>query len=454
MENKLTEKIVNEVWGRWCSVPIVLMLSVILGVPIIVQIISQFSYIVTENGRTYSEPSNVGIICSILIVICFIGLNVWNIVFVCSNNCIKKAHKNKTGILIYVDACDRKTYDDTVRKFRDEFKNNLSSVFEDIYIPFGVKPIEYRSPKIIRLLRKKKCILFINIGINVDKDNNSFLYDMKIDGSIIHPAYKKNVKERFQKIFSSTLHRFHSVTFSSNEMIKKLRVTATEMSFACEYLVGLSMFFSGNFGQAETILEPLVKKSSMSEQWCSLRRSAQRIRYEMFMIRAMIQIEKYQRQCDDELALDEMNIMLEKAKECYGLTYEYCLNKAHYCIAKEQDAKKAKEYINMCKQMKQVPLIWKYSDAFLVAYENRSLATICSRYKNALCVDYNILDLIVFIERVLEKEPERIGLFLALGILYRRIDDISLSDKNIATYLSNVSDPQKAKTLLIKKGLF
>ncbi|WP_091872452.1 hypothetical protein [Butyrivibrio sp. INlla16] len=85
-------------------------------------------------------------------------------------------------------------------------------------------------------------------------------------------------------------------------------------------------------------------------------------------------------------------------------------------------------------------------------YENRSLETICSNYKRALKVEYNIQDLIIFIEAILKNEPERIGLFLALGILYNHIGDDELSKENIEMYLKYVSDPYKAKEALKKRG--
>ena len=46
----------------------------------------------------------------------------------------------------------------------------------------------------------------------------------------------------------------------------------------------------------------------------------------------------------EEESLDKMNEYLEKANECCGHTYEYYLNKAYYCVAKNCDTKLAKEY--------------------------------------------------------------------------------------------------------------
>lgn len=454
MDKKFTEKLTDEIWGRWWSIPVFLIMSILAAIPIIVNILSSVSYTVTENGISYNVPKMSGVYISIAIGVCFLGLNLWNVLFVYSKSHIKRASRGKTGILIYIDTDDKQIYKETIRKFGEEFKENLFNEFEVIYVPFGMKKIDYRTEKIVPFLRKRHCILFIDIGINYDKDNTSVIYDMKINGSIIHKTYTDDVQKEFKKILTASLHNFKNIIFPSKEMIKRLRITATEMSLACEYVIGLSLFLNGDLKKAEVILSEVVKRSSGSEQWDKVYLGIQRIRHEIFMIYAMIYMEKYQRQCDDESLLDQVDDMLEKAKECCGMTYEYCLNKAYYYIAKKHDSKKAGELINLCKQMKHVPQIWKYSEAFLKAYDNKSIGSIITSYNTALRVEYNIPDLIVFIESVLEREPNRSGLLLAVGILYKNLGDEELSDESIKKYIESTKDPQKTVDILTKKKLY
>lgn len=454
LDDKLTEKIIGEVWGKCCSIPIIALISAIVGVPMCCTIYVQLSYSIIEDNKTYSVPSKMATILVAIIILCFIGLNIWNILFVYSRNHIRKAKRKKAGIMIYLDTNSSEIYKSTIRKFGDEFKNNLFSGFDVIYIPFGKKVIEYRNEKMVSFLRRKRCLLFFNIRINTDKDGDSVIYDMRINGTIIHLKYKDSVKKKFERDFSATLSKFENIVFPSKEMIKKLRVTATEMSIGCEYVIGLSLFLNGEFESAEKVLSMLVEKVSKTDQWKTMNVSINRIRYEMFMTIATVYMEKYQRQCDDEASLDKMNEFLEKAGNCYGYTYDYYLTKAYYSIAKYRDANRANEYINLCKQMKKVPQIWKYSEAFLKAYENKSLGSICSSYKSALLVPYNILDLIVYIEAIIEKEPERSGLLLALGILYRNVGNETLANDYLKKYIQSVPEPLKAKEMLIKKKIY
>lgn len=453
MDNKYFNRILEEVWGKWISVPIMAVLSTPLCILGVLSILSHFSYTITEGNKTYSKATPVGIYTSILVVCCFILLNIFYIVSVFQKNHIRKAKSNKTGILIYLDAPNKAIYTDTERKFGDEFKSSVFDGFDVIFAPFGIKRIEYRNNSIVGYLQKKHCLLFLNIGINSDTDKDTVQYDMQINGTIIHTKYRDSVEKEFQKRFSELLNKFRNVVFPSKEMTKQLRVTAAEMSIACQYIIGLSLFLNGEINKAEKVLSELASRGLDSNRWGKMLNSVQRIRYEIYLTMAQINIDKYQIQCTDEEKLDKMNEYLEKAQECGGLTYEYYLNKAYYYVAKYQDSVKAKEYVNICRQTKNVPQVWKYSEAFLKAYENKSIGSILSSYKSALKIEYDVQDLIIYIENIFEKEPNRIGLSLALGVLYKSIGQNDLSEQSINDYINKCDDPVKAKDIMIKKKL-
>ena len=452
MGSKLIEKIEEDVIGKWSSIPIFAISSVIFGVSIVAAVRSAYSFSVVEDNVTYSKLTNTGFWLSFATVLCFVILNLYNAVDVFKKNHIRKAKRNRTGILINLDAPNHSVYKETERKFGNEFQSKVFSGFDVVFVPYGKKKINYREQSFVDFLRKKRCLLFLNIGINTDNDGDSLIYDLQINGSIIHKSYEENVEQEFQKEFSAALQKFKNIVFPSKEMVKRLRVTASEMSLACQYVIGLSLFLNGEFDIAESVLCELVHKIDKI-QWKNILESAQRIRYEIFITFAFVNIDKYQRQCDDEDALDKINEYTEKAQECIPNTSVYYLNKAYYCIAKKQDSLEAKKYINICKQRNEPPA-WKYSDAFLKAYENKPIGSICSSYRSALKVKYdNKQDLIIFVEMILEKEPNRLGLYLALGILYKEEGDISLSRNNLELYIKESPDPAKAREILIKKSL-
>ena len=109
--------------------------------------------------------------------------------------------------------------------------------------------------------------------------------------------------------------------------------------------------------------------------------------------------------------LDKMNLLLEEINSiCPGLP-QYFSKKAYYEIAKNRDAKAAGEFVHK-EKIVSPSKIWKYSEAFLTAYNGHSPLQIYKKYNSAFKVDYNLLFIADYIEFVIQNEPERVGLFL------------------------------------------
>ena len=93
MDNKFTEKITNEIWGKWWSIPVFLVISIVAATSMIINILSSISYEITEDGASYNMPRREGVYIAATIGLCFLIINLWNLLFVFSKNYIRKAHK-------------------------------------------------------------------------------------------------------------------------------------------------------------------------------------------------------------------------------------------------------------------------------------------------------------------------------------------------------------------------
>ena len=142
MDKKFFEKLTDEIWGRWCSVPIFFIISILVAIPMVISVLSALSHTVMVGAVSYNEPKMEAIYISVIIGLCFLGLNLWNLCFVFSRNHIKKASRGKTGIIIFIDTDDKQIHKETERKFGEEFEDNLFDEFEVITVPFGMKKIE------------------------------------------------------------------------------------------------------------------------------------------------------------------------------------------------------------------------------------------------------------------------------------------------------------------------
>lgn len=442
----------DEVWETWVSIPLCLVISVVADVLINLKIKSSFSYMVEEGINSYYKTSVLGIKIIVAIVICFCIINVINVGIVLKNNVIPKANRRKMGNLIYINAPTKKIYYETIRKFGNEYKVYMCHSFDVIFVPYRRK-IDFEKTNITKLLKRKNCVLFINVDINTDIDKDCVLYDMRIRAEIdLKTKYPKG-EELTHIFFSNILKKFKNTVFTSGEMIRKLRGTASEMSLAFTCLIGFSLFLNGQLSVAEQILESVESSDEDISFRDQIVKFSRLIRQYIYMTWAQMNAAKYIKQCNDEIALDKMNEMIEKAHDCGDESTDYYCNKAYYYIAKSGNVEKAKECIEKCKLIKGEPQVWKYSEAFFKAYENRAIASIYSSYEKALKIDYNIQDIIMYIEMVLNREPDKSGLHLALGILYNKLGDSSLSKNNLNKYLDMSPNSEGARAFLKAKLL-
>lgn len=106
-----------------------------------------------------------------------------------------------------------------------------------------------------------------------------------------------------------------------------------------------------------------------------------------------------------------------------------------FLVIKHNSLPRARECVKTCKQYKGQNS-WRYSDAFLAAYEMRSPLLIYRKYATAFKYEQDLNRIVYYIEYMLDKEPERIGLHLAAGLVYHEIDEKQLSTEHLQQYLS------------------
>jgi len=439
--NKISEKI----WGKKYSIPFAWLIGAVIIVPFITNVLSA-----DHISSTWKA------VLIVIIFSCFFALEVWYVIYVYFKNRIKKAAKGKTGIVLFINAPDKKIYNETREKFGSEFSNNLiASFFEAIFVPYGVPNVEYRNrEKIIKFLQRKRSVFYLLIDIACDNEGNATYYSVDFDASIIHRTYHPKIEKEYANIFNAVIHQSKDIDFKKLEMKKKLKAAASDISIECEYLIGTSLYFNYDFNHAEDILRVLFERIAGNQRWSNICDSIKLMRFVMFSWHAKESMQKYEKIESDVLKLEEMNYYLEKANECIKDSYLYHLNKAYYYIAHDLDSASAKVHVNICKQKKKTNNEWRYSYAFLMAYENKTVRTICSSYKTALKVQYNHLELIEFIEKILNREQNCYGLYLALGILYNHLGEKKLQKESINAYIMNTSDPDKIKAYLRGKKLY
>lgn len=142
-----------------------------------------------------------------------------------------------------------------------------------------------------------------------------------------------------------------------------------------------------------------------------------------------------------------MNSYVDKILILDSYDYQALLLKAIFIFIHEKDPDKAIKILKKCKRVQNNT--WKYSMAFLYAYKN-DLDRAYSYYISAIYTpgtNFPIIDSETFIMMILDKEPNNISLYFALGILnFYAKEDYVLAKEYLQKYL-NVSHNSKYITI-------
>jgi len=125
--------------------------------------------------------------------------------------------------------------------------------------------------------------------------------------------------------------------------------------------------------------------------------------------------------------------ILEQFNHYLPETYGYYLDSAMLAILLDRDSSLSSRYVNKCREIGERN-DWRYSDAFLAAYEDRNPLTVYRKYQAAFKSEFNTLLIIDFIECLLEEEPHRGSLHLSLILCYKEVGDYVLMHRHIARY--------------------
>ncbi len=374
---------------------------------------------------------------------------------------LPKAKEKDLAILFVIDVANNKQFKDCQRKIIKHFSETIISN----QIPFKVLYIQYHNLKKIdiklekdqkKLLEKTNCRYLIQIKIDSDDDDNANNYEMTINTGVIYSAYNQEQHQKFLKELYNISLNCRTLRYEKKEKIQVLHFTTEQMAYACKYIFGLTYLLDGNLDQAEIIFRELlllVNQKKIKDPVGKILNKILPLRcWEIQFLLAIKYYEEYN-DTEKEESIDKMHIHLNNANEYYPNTYGYYLNMAIYHVLKNRAINEAKSCIKKCKEITPNGS-WKYSEAFLLAYESHSPLTIYRKYKQAFRVEFNLQRLTIFIERILDEEPDKNILRFALGLLYNEIGNTQLMQKNFKDFLNNNNKILDDKLIRLLKDKF
>lgn len=377
-------------------------------------------------------------------IICVLGVIISYIVDVIKYNKLPK-NKKDDAVLIRIVAKDIEEYEDIRHKFGRQFEKFIKSngsIINIVYIPYHlIEKNNFRDKdKIIKLLKNTNCIFLTTVGVRSENTKDNTQYVIEIDFGIIHPAYAEKVEKIFQKEINLLGLPTTRLEFSKKNKINVLEITAQRISIVCKYIIARAYYLSGDISKALNISEELYKELKTIEKqkeksYDNIQKSICWLCYNIHISNMICENLKINKNIDYiEKELDEANKYIKN-------TYIYYEGKSVCAFLKNRDIKKTQYYLSLCRKSKdRAP--WKYSRAFLKAYCNDSEGVIVYQYKQAFKIPYDHMQLISFIEDIVEQEPDKNRLRFALVLLYLKIGEIKTSKAILREYLEKEKLPK------------
>lgn len=375
----------------------------------------------------------------IAIGICFLLTLVYSALCI-SKNRLPRAKRGSKAVLFVIDA--------EIDRFYDDVKNKLGSSFSD-YINnancFSFFPVYVRKQSIpqynfndeasmIPLLEKTRTMFVVDVKYRVDDITKAENFEIRINLGVVHPDFKDAKNRIISNDLQFVQQTVSKKRFKKIDLLEQFDITAQQLSLTCKYIIGLVLLLEQKIETAYTLIGDsysLSRKIRSSADEKIFRFIENRF-IRVCLIASSYYLDLFSSK-KDLTNLEKMNEVLEVLNSIRPGLPEYYSKKAYYEVAKNKDAQAAEKYVTKEKAISP-SRVWKYSDAFLAAYTNKSPITIYKKYNNAFKVSYNLVMIADYIEFMIEQEPEKHGLFLAAALVYDELNDKKLANDYYLKY--------------------
>ena len=439
--DSLIDKFLDKFWLTPISVPIVWILAIVASVP---NLPDSFD---NATWKTY--------VLIPAFAITVIGYTVYCIV----HNMLPRAKDLQSSVLFIIDAENDQLFHDVEKKLASEFEDFTSREGKENFHAICVEKQKikkydlHKSESVVELLHRVNCIFFIFVKYRVDSVTNAEEFSMQIDFGILHGE----IEEKARKLLLQTdMNNLRSPIkrrkFVKSDTLDEMTFTAITLSIICKYVIGLTMLLTGNLQKAYTLFHSLKGELRQDDPSFIAPGFEAILNNRLFltcMAIATYDQELFFQNKSDSL-LQDMNNMIEEANAIQPNTYSYFLIKAYILVAQGGDMRLVKDCIEMCKKDKHKH-DWRYSEAFILAYEGRAAMTIYRKYNQAFKYNQHLNRIVDYIEYILDNHPDKTSLHLAAALVYDEIGDKILSEQHFNQYFASHDDDRLKKVLVEKK---
>ncbi len=374
------------------------------------------------------------------IIICVIILIVYASILIYFNM-LPKAKAGQLGVLFIIHTENNTIYEEVKFNLVENFKSSVNK-FDTNFTAKCLNASDIKDYNlgnkglIIKLLEKTNCFFSVDIIYQVDSINNTSNYQLKINTATLHPRLPKSYIAILRGELFKVSAPINNLKFTKDQKLEKLEITVEKLSYIVKYILGLTFFLDNCCSHAIALFDELYR-TNITVVLPTLSTSFNKLYYNVCLAFESECIDEYHK-TQDNSKLDIAEYYLNRMNTLFPNTYGYHLDMAMVSFIKYKNIKMCMQHINFCRNQNNDDA-WKYSDAFLTAYSTLDINLICQKYEEAIKSNYNIMNIITFLENVLLDEPEKYTLHLALAILYNTSGDKKLMASHLKSFQSTYS---------------
>lgn len=415
-DERLKELFLEKFWGKPISIPILVLLYICGAAAMLSNINDNLTSIIVQLSIYF-----------ILIII--------YVIYVIHENSLPRCNKNEIGVLFIFKTATDEQYNDFKYIVEENFRQKIGRTKVKI-TPICInasklKKYDRDNKKYMRsLLLKVNCDFCIEFFIEANSLNNPTKYSTTIHTGVLHPDISKEATDSLMNKLSFGAKPIRKIDFDCNNKLNALKAITNYLRDLSEYIIGLLLIMYNDNKNAVSVLENLFNIVPNNHKLHPLISDAL---YEAAIREASRHSEEHTR-TGKKLSLLNYEKHIELANLAIPDRYVYHLNMATIDFLKYRNISSAKSHIKRCKELNDNDH-WKYSEAFLLAYETDDPNIVYSKYMHLINNTYNVMNIINFIEKILEIEPDKVILHLALGLLYYNNNDKALANCHLKQFL-------------------
>jgi tetratricopeptide (TPR) repeat protein len=353
---------------------------------------------------------------------------------------IQKTQKGKIGIMIAISS----DQEDEARQVEWDFIASLrelllrdaeESGFQLILVPaFAASSINEGGVKVAERYLDKARAHFILYGrARKRMANDKPTHVLNLNLIVRHRRLPEPVKRQFQKDISQALPR--KLLLPDDQAVLAFEVVSQLANLGARYTIGLAAFVSGDFRLAEKLLQDIERQLANSDI-PHIKQSVPELLKQLYGAWLNIASNTWFLARDDGY-VNLTDEIATKLLERDGMSYHALISKAIANFVLRRDIQGAVDLLKKCQNS--TDPTWRYNLAFLYAYEGQ-LEEANEQYRQAFKGELMNPDIPLhcedFMQRILDKEPDKKQLHFCLGSLnYNMKRDYSAAIEDFSKFV-------------------